>query len=122
MGSPIPANFFRNSLCKLYSNFFSYESLWNKNLNFERIWKCCILDNLQIFKIGKSFLLNFFSNEPEDYNTAKTDVSEGKFSVLSILQEKFEFGRHLEFFQLYSLTKLNKKVNLQKNKPQKANF
>jgi hypothetical protein len=41
--------------------------------------------------------ISFFSDEPESYNTAKTDFSEGKFSVLSIFEEKFLIGCHLEF-------------------------
>jgi hypothetical protein len=31
--------------------------------------------------------ISIFSNEPEAYNTAKTDFSEVKFSVLSIFED-----------------------------------
>jgi hypothetical protein len=41
--------------------------------------------------------ISFFSNEPEAYNTAKTDFNEVKFSVLTIFEEKFLIGCHLEF-------------------------
>jgi hypothetical protein len=36
--------------------------------------------------------ISFFSNEPEAYNTAKTDFSEVKFPDLSIFEKKFEIG------------------------------
>jgi hypothetical protein len=51
------------------------------------------LTNYKFSKLENS-RISFFSNEPEAYNTAKTDFSEVKFSVF---EEKFLIGCHLKF-------------------------
>jgi hypothetical protein len=43
--------------------------------------------------------ISIFSNKPEAYNTAKTDFSEVKFSVLSILKRNFKSDVILNLFQ-----------------------
>jgi hypothetical protein len=52
----------------------------------------------QIVNFENWEILSIFSNEPEAYNNAETDYSEVKVSVLSIFEEKFEIGCHLEIF------------------------
>jgi hypothetical protein len=42
--------------------------------------------------------ISIFSNEPEAYNSAKTNYSEVKFSVLSIFKDNFEIGFLFEIF------------------------
>jgi hypothetical protein len=83
---------------------------WILGANFE-IFE--FLTNCKFLKLGNSCISNY-SNEPEGYNTAKTYFSEDKFSVLSIFEDKFSIGHHLDFFSGPFSQKIAKKVNLQK--------
>jgi hypothetical protein len=80
------------------------------------------LKNCKFLKLGIS-CISILSDEPEAYNSAKTNYSEVKFSVLTIFEEKFEIGRHFEMFSRPFSQNIEPKNQFTKTKlSQKAYF
>jgi hypothetical protein len=67
------------------------------------------------FENWEILAFKFLKNEPEAYNTAKTDFSKVKFSVLSIFEDFFfKSDAILNFFLGRFSENLSRKVNSQK--------